>query len=272
GYVAPGVRYADFIAGELESLASAEDGSYWRGVVDGYAPFALPDRWGDDPAPPNAPARATVPLHDLLGGLRDAAARAGVSLKSVLLAAHLKVLSQMTGEDRFFSGLVCHGRPELDGAERVYGMHLNTLPFVYDRTAGTWRDLVRAVFEREVRMWSHRRYPLPAVQRMAGGRRILEVLFNYLEFDQVDSTRVDVPEAVYEAPTEFGLHVSTLDGNLSVTTHTHVLSQVNVVRVAQMHRRVLEAICADLDGDARATYLPNSDRRLIAESVEGRGR
>src|SRR5438046_10560806 len=101
----------------------------------------------------------------------------------------------MTGEDRFFSGLVCHGRPELAGAERVYGMHLNTLPFVYDRTAATWRALARAVFERQLRMWSHRRHPLPAVQRMAGARTILELLINSLYSAPPPSTRVHTPAA-----------------------------------------------------------------------------
>jgi aryl carrier-like protein len=33
----PAVRYADFIAGELESLASAEDRGYWQRIVSDYA-------------------------------------------------------------------------------------------------------------------------------------------------------------------------------------------------------------------------------------------
>ncbi|MBV9444633.1 MAG: amino acid adenylation domain-containing protein, partial [Streptosporangiaceae bacterium] len=254
------VRYADFIAGELAALQSPEDRQYWQGIVDRYPPLELPAGWGDVPGCPRQPVRATVPLRDIEEALRAAAKDAGVPLKSVLFAAHLKVLSQLTGQPEFHSGLLCHGRPEVEGADRVYGMHLNTLPFGYDRTARTWRDLVRQVFDREIAMWPHRVFPMPQIQRMAGGRRLVEAYFNYLDFGIVDSSRVDTDAAIYEARTEFALHVSTLGGNLSITTHNHVLSQPNVLRIAAMHRLVLESIAAGLDGDATEAYLPRSEQ------------
>jgi Condensation domain len=254
------VRYADFIAGEIAALESPQDREYWSGIVGRYPPFALPAGWGEDPGIPRSPARATVPLAGLHEALRGAAKQAQVSLKAVLFAAHLKVLSQLTDQPAFSSGLLCHGRPEVAGADRVYGMHLNTLPFGYDRTARTWRDLVRQVFDREMAMWPHRRFPMPEVQRLAGGGRLLEVFFTYLDFHMVDSERVDIDAAVYEAPTEFALHVSTLDGNLSVTTYNHILSQHNVLRIAGMHSLVLESIAADLDGDAQGSYLPQDEQ------------
>src|SRR5207248_9648840 len=134
--------------------------------------------------------------------------------------AHLRVLALLTAEDRFLAGLVTDGRPELRGADRVYGMYLNTLPFPADRTARTWRDLVRRTFARELEVWPHRRFPLPEMQRQgaAGGRagRLVEVLFNYLDFHQVDTQLVDVEASLGAGSTEFGLVVTTLGGNLSL--------------------------------------------------------
>ncbi|MER7758045.1 amino acid adenylation domain-containing protein, partial [Kitasatospora sp. NPDC097643] len=118
-----GARYADFIAGELESLADEGDQEYWRSVVDGHAAFVLPSGWGEGEEASRATHVVEVPFGDLESGLRGLASSTRTSLKSVLFAAHLKVLSQLTPEESFTTGLVCDARPELLGADRVYGMH-----------------------------------------------------------------------------------------------------------------------------------------------------
>ncbi|MBT2491914.1 amino acid adenylation domain-containing protein [Streptomyces sp. ISL-96] len=259
------VRYADFIAGELESLDSAEDRAYWQQTLDSHVPFTLPASWADGPGTPRRPSRARVDLRPLERGLRAFAAAARVSYKSVLHAAHLKVMSMLTDEPAFFTGIVSHGRPEALGAERVYGMHLNTLPHAYDRrSARTWRELAQRVFDREAGTWPHRRYPLPAIQRLAGGNRLIDVVFNYLDFHQVDSDRVDMAGAVHDAATEFALHVSVLGGHLGLSTHTHALSQHSADRLAALYQAVLEAMAADTDGDTRAVQLPAGELELLA--------
>ncbi|MGC5053932.1 amino acid adenylation domain-containing protein, partial [Micromonospora sp. DT48] len=260
------VRYADFVAAELASLASAEDEAYWRGVVE-YPRFTLPSGWGAPESDPEFQCGTRVPLHDLLDGLKNLASRTGTSLKSVLLAAHLKVMSQLTDQDVFTSGLVCHGRPEVAGADRVYGMHLNTLPFVHRGSAATWEELIRQTFEAELELWPHRHYPLPAVQRFTNGERPIEILFNFLDFAQVDTDRVGFDDAIYEASSEFDLHVSTLDGTLSILSRPHVVSYSNVLRLGGMYRVVLEAMVADPGGDARVVCLPAGEVSVVLGDV-----
>jgi amino acid adenylation domain-containing protein len=253
----PAVRYADFIAGELASLASAEDRSYWRSIVTAYPKFSLPTGWGDGPDSPRQAHRVWLPFGDIEDELRALATGAGVSLKSVLLAAHLKVVSMLTPESAFFTGLVCHGRPELPGADRVYGMHLNTLPLAYDRGARTWRELVEQVFARETGLWPHRRFPLPEIQRELGdGERLIDLRFSYLDFHQVDTDLVDFAASIDDSPTEFGLAVHVLARHLLLTSNTQVVSKENVDRLAAMYRAVLVAMVDDPDGDAQASYLP----------------
>ncbi|WP_328849834.1 non-ribosomal peptide synthase/polyketide synthase [Micromonospora zamorensis] len=262
------VRYADFVAAELAALTSAEDEAYWRGVVE-YPRFALPTGWGAPDSDPQFQCGTRVPLHDLLDGLRNLASSTGTALKSVLLAAHLKVMSQITVEPVFTSGLVCHGRPEVTGADQVYGMHLNTLPIVHRGPAATWTELIRQTFDAELELWPHRHYPLPSVQRFTDGDRPIEILFNYLDFAQVDTDRVGFDDAVYEASSEFDLHVSTLDGTLSILSDPHVVSYPNVLRLGAMYRVVLEAMVADPGADARVVCLPAGEVSVLLADGDG---
>jgi amino acid adenylation domain-containing protein len=257
----PAVRFADFIAAELDALGSEESRAYWQSVVDGYAPLTMPAVWRGDPDDAGAPHRVPVPFHDMEDRLRALASKAGASLKSVLYAAHLKTLSMFTEEERFFTGLVCNARPEVLGADRVYGMHLNTLPFAYDRSAATWRELVATVFAREVELWPHRAYPMPVIQReLADAERLVEMRFSYHDFDQVDHDQVDYLASIDDSPTEFSLGVSARVGHLVLTASPRTLSRTATDRLAQMLRQVLEAMAADPEGDARVTFLPEGER------------
>ncbi|MDX2522612.1 condensation domain-containing protein, partial [Streptomyces stelliscabiei] len=248
-----GSRFADFIAAEQESVNAGADQAYWQRIVGDHAALAMPAGWGDESVPNGTAHRFPIQVHDLEERLRALAGRARVSMKSVLLAAHLKVMSQLTHDTEFHTGLVCDTRPELPGADRVYGLHLNTVPFPYEAgRAATWRELVAQVFEQETELWSHRRYPLPAIQRDAGGSRLLDVYFNYQDFSQVDGDEIDELGDIDEVPTEFPLMVATRNGYIVLTTDGRVVSRANAERIASMYRLVLEAMAADPDGDARA--------------------
>ena len=49
-------------------------------------------------------------------------------LKTVLVAAHQRVMSLLYGQTEVTSGLLCNGRPEGVDGEKVIGLFLNTLP------------------------------------------------------------------------------------------------------------------------------------------------
>ncbi|MEU8542160.1 amino acid adenylation domain-containing protein [Streptomyces sp. NPDC048717] len=265
---APSVRFADFIAGELRAVDSAEDRAYWQSVVTEHAPLRLPEGWGDSPETPRETVQAAIVWTDLEQGLRSLAARAGTSLKSVMVAAHLAVMSRLTPEEAFHTGLVCDARPELLGADRVLGMYLNTLPFAHDGSARTWKELVRQVFAREVGLWGHRRYPMAAIQREWGGsRRLLDVYFNYQDFRQVDAGLVDHEGGIDDSPSEFPLTVSSRVGHIIVTCESHSVNQANAERLVAMYRKVLEAMAADPDGDATIDLLSEEERGHLLTGV-----
>ncbi|KJY41078.1 hypothetical protein VR41_14040, partial [Streptomyces sp. NRRL B-1568] len=261
------VRYADFVAAELKSLADPEDRSFWQDVVAGHAPMRLPETWADEHGSDAEYHRQYVPYHDVEEGLRRLAVQAKASLKSVLLAAHVKVLSTLTSEDAFHTGVVYHGRLEAPDAERVLGMHLNSLPFPAVRPSGTWRELVERVYAQEAEIWTHRRYPLPAIQRDAGeGDRLVQVLFEHQNFHQVDEDDVDMDATLNSSPNEFALSAVARGGYINLGTSTSVISRANLERLASMYRSVLEAMAADAAGDASAARLPDGEfERLVSE-------
>ncbi|WP_327073988.1 amino acid adenylation domain-containing protein [Kitasatospora purpeofusca] len=260
----PSVRFADFIAAEQVSLSSESDQTFWQDVLDRHTPAAVPASWSDSSAEVRNHG-LQVPYGDLEEGLRALAASARTSLKSVLLAAHLKVLGMVSGEESFHTGVVYHGRLEAPGADRVLGMHLNTLPFPVSRgTARTWRELVEGVYRQETEIWSHRRYPLPAIQRAAGNsRELLTILFEYLDFHQVDTDTVDTSATMGDGSNEFALTAIASGGAFSLLSSTDVVGRENLERLGGMYRSVLEAMAGDPDGDAGAVFLGEAERSLL---------
>ncbi|MEU4746889.1 condensation domain-containing protein, partial [Actinosynnema sp. NPDC023658] len=258
----PRVRYADFIAAELEALRSTGVVDHWTSVVTGNARFTLPDGWGGDAGPAYV---LPVAFGDLRDGLDRLGAAAGVPIKSVLFGAHLAVLSRLA-PGPFYTGLVTDSRPASDGVERVPGMYLNTVPFPYDGRAATWRDLVRGVFAAEAGMWPNRTMPMPAIAELAGPGRMLDVMFSYREFDAAeidlgDSGGIGVGEGAGEGANEFPLAVSTVPGHLALTADPAFVSREHGELMAGMYRRVLESMAADPDGDATA--------ELATDQVDG---
>ncbi|MEU7731495.1 condensation domain-containing protein, partial [Streptomyces sp. NPDC040724] len=251
-YEVPSVRYADFIAAEQASLTDPVDQAFWQGVVEGHSPVQLPAAWAEADGSGEALNRR-VPFADLEEDLRRLAVEEKTSLKSVLLAAHLKVLGSLTPEESFHTGVVYHGRLEAPGADRVLGMHLNTLPFPAVKGARTWRELVGQVYAQETEIWSHRRYPLPAIQRAADSTDgFLPALFEYLDFHQVDRDTVDVSSTLGDGANQFGLTALASGGSVNLIAAADVVTEEALERLAGMYRSVLESMAADADGSALA--------------------
>ena len=79
--------------------------------------------------------------------LQRLARRAQVPIKSVLLAAHLKVLSLLSGQSDVVTGMQVNGRPEREGGDEAYGLFLHTKPLRLRLEPGTWLDLIRQTFD-----------------------------------------------------------------------------------------------------------------------------
>jgi amino acid adenylation domain-containing protein len=183
------LEYRDFINLELQALASEETNQYWARALSDGVPAKLPE-WPYSTPAANGQKVAKLDLTigpELLGGLRRAARQLAVPLKTVLFAAHIKVMSIVSGLSDFTTGVTTNGRPEEVDGTRVRGNFLNTVPFRFNLKNGTWAEVIKGVFEAEWEMLPHRRYPLGAMQRNWGGSEALvETAFAYLHFHSVE--------------------------------------------------------------------------------------
>nr|WP_237500029.1 non-ribosomal peptide synthetase [Streptomyces sp. SID8379] len=268
---APAVRYADFIAAELRSLDDPADRDFWRGIVERYEKFTVPAGWTGDPEGPDDRYRIDLSIAELEPGLRQLGSAAGVPYKSVLHAAHSTVLSRLTRARAFRGGMVADARPEEAGAETVSGMYLNSVPFPYEQgTARTWGELARQVFAHEVALWPHRRHPMPAMRLPGGERHLIDVLFHYLDFHQVDTELIDIMASRDDSPNEFPLVVGTpVRGHLSLASRTRTLSRAAADRLVALYRDVLTEMAASgADGDCTGAFPDTTElARLKAPAL-----
>ena len=177
--------FRDYVALEKMSLQSEACQQYWASKLADHNRLELPKWTQFDPKPEDqrySKIAVSIPL-DVAEGLRQLARSSSVSLKSVLFAAHVKVMSLLSGQTDVLTGQLSNGRLEVVGGERVVGLFLNILPLRLNVTGGTWLDLVHQTFEVECEVLPYRRYPLAEMQAKWGGRTpLLNTVFSYFDF------------------------------------------------------------------------------------------
>ncbi len=283
----PRSTYRDYIVAERAALESSESTGFWRDRLAEPPDRRLP-RWpADRPVVPAAvPVSGERHTHDADRGygslvtplpadlpprLRELARSCRVPVKAVLLAAHVKAMSLVTGSADVVVGLTANGRLEEDGGADVYGLFVNTVPFRVRVPDGSWRDLVRAVFDAENDLLPHRRYPMGALQRELGGAPLFETNFVYTDFQQIPAEGDDVP-AGDVARTHFALVAAFVrqpggEGlNLEVEYDARTLAAAQVALLRGYHLRVLAGMVAEPDAAHRWVPLLGADERAVLES------
>jgi amino acid adenylation domain-containing protein len=239
----PSVTFGDYVALELEALHSQESSRYWSQRLNDLAITTLPF-W---PSPPGAtdqeqPHFLTVPIStELSKDLVRIAESTSVSLKSVMLAAHLRVLCLLTGQTDVTTGLVSHGRPEVEGGERMIGLFLNTLPFRLKLQGGSWVSLIRETFAVEAEAMPFRRYPLARIQRENEGLSLFSTAFNYTNFHVYQSAKI-VEGVDVLGFTGFGRTDMALVASCDLDSLSNRLNLTLSCNPAQISGKLLEAI------------------------------
>ncbi len=271
--------YRDFVALERQALVSPAVRDFWAGKVADVEATRLPAR---DVARRDTGAlpvcRVDVPLApETSTGLQRLAWSAGVPLKSVLLAAHLKVVGLLNGRSDVVTGLIANGRPEEPDGEKILGIFLNTLPLRLRLTGGSWADLARRAFQAEREILPYRRFPMAELQRMTGGQFLFDTAFNYTNFHVY--RRLDLRggldlwggygfEQTYFALTaQFNLDEFSSRVSLALDYRSADLAREEVREIAGHYARVLAAMTPDPDA-RHETYSALTDgerRRVLVE-------
>ncbi len=185
---APESAFRDFVAVEREAAADPASLAYWRHRLDGVSG----ELWPGSSDVHEVPRTVERVLPEAPGQLRAVASAAGVPVKSVALAAHMRALQRITGRSRVTTGLAMNGRLERSGGTDVYGLFLNTVPLVCEPADGDPLALVHAVHREELDMMPHRRVPFARLARLMADTR-LDSQFGYLRFHalgQLSSARI----------------------------------------------------------------------------------
>ncbi|MFB6590536.1 amino acid adenylation domain-containing protein [Streptomyces diastaticus] len=182
---APGARYRDFVAAEQRAQADPAARAWWERLLRQEGEPA------ELPLDPDGEAEDEFAFHtplpeELDTALDEAAARLGLPVKSLFLAAHARALAELTSSERTVTAVQVNGRLEEPGADRVLGLLLNMIP-LHLTARGTWAELAGAAFDAERARQPHRRYPLAALQQLTGcGTALFNVAFNYTDFHTFD--------------------------------------------------------------------------------------
>ncbi len=268
--------FRDFVAREQAALESAESEEYWRKKLSGSSTMTLPRRRSPRELIDTLQSHVMqVPLSaEVSDGLKLAARTAGVPIKSVLLAAHLRVMAVLGGQTDIVTGVVSHGRPESVDAARVLGVFLNTLPIRVQLGGGSWIDLAQATFEAEREMLPHRYYPMAQVKINEGGRNLFEAIFNFTHFHVLDvfehSDQIDVLDATgfgetdFTLAADFSLDLRSSAVGLTLTGKGAVLSGEQMEAICGYYSQALKAIAEDPFGlYCRKSLLSEQERLLI---------
>ncbi|HKV91322.1 MAG TPA: amino acid adenylation domain-containing protein, partial [Candidatus Angelobacter sp.] len=245
-------NYRSYIALERRALASAESRLFWKELLQEHivTPVPLKDRV----APGTGPIETSFKVQ-CANRLVLLAAELSVPLKTILLTAHLKALEYLGGHIDVTTGVALNGRPELEGAEEVLGLFLNTVPFRMQLEPGSWRELVRQTFALEQRIFPHRRFPMPAIRQLMGGGELFETAFNYTHFHVYNELRDECGDLAeqrsgsartnFDFLANFWMKPGTHELGGTLQSDNGRLSRKSLETVARYYVRILERIADD---------------------------
>ena len=202
------------------------DVDFWRDALLAGGLTSIP-RWTLDPVPGIGTHEAAIP-DDLVARLQRLSEDLALPLTSVLLTAHAKVLSALSGEQEVATGYVAD-----EGAEPLL-CRLST-------ELDSWRDLLVNVHRVESEILLHRDFPVDALARELG---LAEPPFETV-FDPTGGER-DLGEN-----TVMWLGTSQLGGQsvLRLRYRTEVIDAECAARVVGYHLAALALIAADPESE-----------------------
>ncbi|MFF3210149.1 amino acid adenylation domain-containing protein [Streptomyces sp. NPDC002886] len=265
----------NFIGLEQQSINSREDRQYWLDRLEDRPRTIIPRLRARDEEAAFHVILQDVPLpRGLSDRIVALAGRLGVPVKTVLLAAHMKVHAVVTGERDVMTGYEHSGRPEVADAEKACGLFLNSVPLRVDIADGSWEGLIRQIYDAETSFLPHRRYPMAKMkQDLQTQVPLFETVFNFTHFYSLKKLR-ELPEfslldvravAITEFPfrSEFSRHFYTDEVQLSLHYHTDAFDNDHIVRIGGYFIAALDRMTAD-PSDSHATRPLLGDEELAS--------
>jgi amino acid adenylation domain-containing protein len=274
------VTFRDYVMLERKTLESAEAKRYWDEKLQDATPLELP-RWRElnlNPGERRFTQESYRLTADVTEGLKRLARLAAVPLKNVLMAAHLKALSVINGQQDIVTGMSYHGRPEDRDGDQVRGLFINTVPFRLKLGGGNWVELVKQTFEAERELMPFKRYPLATMQKTWGRKALLETSFNFVHFHsvknlfqsgklQMASGDLGLESTSFTLDVAFILRPTTFELNLVLGRDRLAICDEQIDAIRECFMRTLAEMAADPLAQHRSRCLiaTEDQRRIIEE-------
>ncbi|MRV71988.1 amino acid adenylation domain-containing protein [Duganella sp. FT92W] len=266
-------RFADYVAEERAVAADPEQQRFWRSALDQVRFTRLPRL----PGPLCAGRHQVLQVHVDSGVTARlvALARAhGVGMKTLMLAAHLRVISHITGERETVTGLVCNGRPEHRDATAVLGLYLNTMVWrqCHDERH-SWADSIARIARQEAELLPYARFPLAELIRNNQHQELFEVVFNYIAYDGLcgDGGREHAPHT--SGVINYPLLVNCVHDPLNVRLTWNLsfdlgqLQAGQVARYAGYYRQALDSMLEQTAHPYRCQSLTGADELCLTRAA-----
>ncbi len=263
--------FKTMVAREKQALGSEEMRSFWKDYLAGHAGSSLSLPQPEGPIEPGSTCELAIPTA-LKEELTELAFRLRVPLRTVLLTAHVRVMSMLVGNTDVVTGVISHARPQERDGERILGLFLNTLPFRVNLGPGSWEDLVLKVFQTEMRVSPFQSYPYFQLFLENDRIPLVEAIFNYINFHVLDGLRdLSAVERLgmraFEV-TNFPLTTNVFhqDGKLwlELRFDSERLSRNQVERIGTNYLLVLQALAREPKADHQlCDCLSAEERRQV---------
>ncbi|MGC9382630.1 amino acid adenylation domain-containing protein, partial [Streptomyces sp. MH13] len=272
--VTPPRAYLSWLGRQDRDAARAE----WSAALDGLdAPTVLvPD--AAQAAEP-AQGRYTVDLPaGTTDALRDLAAAHGLTLNTVVQGAWALLLAGLTGRDDVVFGTTVASRPaEIDGAESMVGLFVDTVPVrVRLRPADDLLGVLRGMQHRQSRRAGAAHLGLPDITRPTGLDRLFDTVLTFENFP-VDPAAfrpgpgLGITDPHVHAGTHYPLTLlvvpETTGLSLRFGYRTGVFSPEDIALIGERLVRLLQGPVADPDRTVGTVdvLLPEERRQVLAE-------
>lgn len=179
-------HYRDYVFAELAALKDGSHRQFWQALLDGAQVSELPSVARQalpvDAGFTHIPCQSFEQNSD---ALMAEAKVAGVTVRQLMLAIHLKALSILTHKTRVNTTVVYHNRLDVAGGDVQLGLFLNSLPFDINLTSETWSSVLDQVVTLDRQIMAYRALPTDEIQKLSG-LSFQSVLFNYTDFHVYD--------------------------------------------------------------------------------------
>ncbi|MEU7856413.1 amino acid adenylation domain-containing protein [Nonomuraea sp. NPDC049141] len=242
----PGARFRDLVAAEKAVLARPEAAEFWREAIDEAPEGRLPRMPGyPTGGPRKVEVLATALPDDLAKALAEEAAADRVPLRSVLLAAHVRVMALLTGDPDVLTGMLTHSRPESEAGDEVLGLFLNTVPL---RVRADAPELVQRVFQAEVAALPYRHFPLFEIQRASGRARLLDTHVDFRDFHVYGDAATPIEGQDFFEQTDFAFSAAFVrtPGQGLTLTISYDTTQFPTDQIAAIRDHYLRALSGNI--------------------------